>query len=179
MNRNLKGILETLFNRLGVKNFDFVREGQNQIKIVINQVPAGFMLDLSQQILGAFDIKNRQAVLCQVNLEQLFRGINLGKKFLDIPKYPAITRDISFVINEEVSVKELLKAIEEKGAPLLDRVKIADYYQGKQIPAGSQGLTISCVYRLDSRTLTEEEVAPVHNDICVLLEARFGIKLRQ
>jgi phenylalanyl-tRNA synthetase beta chain len=176
---HLKGILETLFNRLGVKNFDFVREGQNQIKIVINQVPAGFMLDLSQQILGAFDIKNRQAVLCQVNLEQLFRGINLGKKFLDIPKYPAITRDISFVINEEVSVKELLKAIEEKGAPLLDRVKIADYYQGKQIPAGSQGLTISCVYRLDSRTLTEEEVAPVHNDICVLLEARFGIKLRQ
>jgi phenylalanyl-tRNA synthetase beta chain len=108
----------------------------------------------------------------------LFGGINLGKKFSDIPKYPAITRDISFIVNENVPVKELLVTVQTKGAPLLDRAEIADYYQGKQIPAGFRGLTISCVYRLGNRTLTEEEVTPAHNDICSLLKERFGIKLR-
>ncbi|MHB8155296.1 MAG: phenylalanine--tRNA ligase subunit beta [Candidatus Omnitrophota bacterium] len=176
---HLKGVLEILFNRLGIKSFDFGGQEDNKINIMINQKVAGFMLNLSPQILGAFDIKNRQAVLAEVNLEMLFSNINLGKKFLDIPKYPAITRDISFVINEDIPVKGLLLAIEGRGTPLLDQVKIVDYYQGKQIPAGFKGLTISCVYRLDSRTLTEEEISPVHNDICSLLEERFGIKLRK
>jgi len=175
---HLKGVLEALFNRLGIKSFNFSGQEDNKINIMINQKPIGFMLNLSPQILGAFDIKNRQAVLAEVNLEMLFDSINLGKKFLDIPKYPAITRDISFVINEDIPVKGLLLAIEARGTPLLDQVKIVDYYQGKQIPAGFKGLTISCVYRLDSRTLTEEEISPVHNDICSLLEERFGIKLR-
>ncbi|MFH1191386.1 MAG: phenylalanine--tRNA ligase subunit beta, partial [Candidatus Omnitrophota bacterium] len=101
-----------------------------------------------------------------------------GKKFLDIPKYPVITRDISFLISEDISVKRLLAAIEEKGTPLLNQVKIVDYYQGSQIPAGFKSLTVSCVYRLSSRTLTEEEIVPVHNDICSLLKVGFGIKLR-
>jgi phenylalanyl-tRNA synthetase beta chain len=175
---HLKGVLEGLFNRLGVKNFDFGFPEGNQTDILINRQPAGFMLDLEPQILNAFDIKNRQVVLAQVNLQKLFAGVNLEKKFLTIPKYPAITRDISLVINEGVPVKELLAAIATKSAPLLNQVKIADYYQGKQIPVGWRGLTISCIYRSDSRTLTEEEVAPVHNNICSLLEERFGVKLR-
>ena len=175
---HLKGILESLFNRLGVKGFVFSRQEDNKINIIINHQQVGFMLDLNPQVLGAFDIKNRQVVLAQINLEMLWDSINLGKKFLDIPKYPEITRDISFAINEGVSVKELLMAIEVSGAPLLDQVKIVDYYQGKQIPAGFKGLTISCIYRLASRTLTEEEIAPVHNGICSLLTEQFGIKLR-
>jgi phenylalanyl-tRNA synthetase beta chain len=175
---HLKGILETLFNRLGIKDFDFIRQEDKQINILINQQQIGFMLDLNAQILGSFDIKNRQVVLSQVNLDKLFTGINLKKKFLDIPKYPAITRDISFVVNEDIPVQGLLSQIRVAGAPLLRQVKITDYYQGKQIPAGFKGLTISCIYRLESRTLTEEEVAPVHNGICSLLEERFGVKLR-
>jgi phenylalanyl-tRNA synthetase beta chain len=82
------------------------------------------------------------------------------------------------VINEDISVKELLMAIKARGVLLLEQAKIVDYYQGKQIPAGFRGLTISCVYRAADRTLTEEELAPLHNSICVLLEERFGIKLR-
>ncbi|PIQ88018.1 MAG: phenylalanine--tRNA ligase subunit beta [Candidatus Omnitrophica bacterium CG11_big_fil_rev_8_21_14_0_20_43_6] len=175
---HLKGILETLFVRLGIKDFDFAGQPDNKINIMINQKPAGFLLKLAPQILGAFDIKNRQVVLAQVNLERLLKEVNLARKFLDIPKYPAITRDISFLINEDVSVKELLGAIQAKGAPLLNQAKIVDYYRGKQIPLGFRGLTVSCLYRQDNRTLTEDEVSPVHNSICSLLTERFGIKLR-
>lgn len=175
---HLKGILEAMFNRLGVRGFDFLRQDEHKIKIVIGQEEAGFMLDLSRQVLSDFDIKNRRVVLAELNLKKLFSHINLGKKFVSIPKFPAITRDISFVIKNDVAVKDLLSAIEEKGAPLLAQVKVADYYQGKQIPQGSKGLTLSCIYRLDERTLTEEEITPLHNSICSLLKERFDVKFR-
>jgi phenylalanyl-tRNA synthetase beta chain len=175
---HLKGILENLFNKLGVKSFDFIRLDDNKINILTGNQPIGFMLDLSQQVLDAFDIKNRQVVLAEINLVKLFGQIDLSRKFTGIPKYPAITRDISFLIQDELSVKELLMAIEVTGAPLLRQAKVVDYYQGKQIPAGFKGLTVSCVYRLDDRTLTEEEVSPLHQSICSLLQERFSIKLR-
>ncbi|MDD2731254.1 MAG: hypothetical protein PHW33_03995, partial [Candidatus Portnoybacteria bacterium] len=175
---HLKGVLECLFNKLGVKVYDFKPQEDNQVNIVVGQQIVGFMLNLSVQALNSFDIKNKQVVLAEVNLEKLFGHINPAKKFAGIPKYPAITRDISFVIKDEVSVKELITAIESKGSSLLSLARVVDYYQGKQIPAGFRGLTISCVYRVPDRTLTEEEVAPLHTSICALLEERFGIKLR-
>ncbi len=175
---HLKGILESMFNKLGVKNYDFKSREDNQIKIVIGEQEVGFLLSLDEQTLSSFDIKNRQVVLAEINLKKLFGHINLERKFSSIPKYPAITRDISFVIKDNVPVKDLLIAIEARGALLLSLVKVADYYQGKQIPEGFRGLTVSCTYRVSDRTLTEEEVTPLHNSICALLEERFGIKLR-
>jgi len=175
---HLKGILESLLNKLGVKSYDFSPRGENQVSIIIDQQEVGFMASLNEQILSSFDIKNKQVILGEINLGKLFSHISLAKKFTTIPKYPAIARDISFVVKEEVSIRELLTAIEGKGAPLLSLAKVVDYYQGKQIPPGFRGLTVSCTYRAPERTLTEEEVAPLHNAICTLLEERFGIKLR-
>jgi phenylalanyl-tRNA synthetase beta chain len=175
---HLKGVFEALFNKLKINSFDFLRQDDNRINIITGEKQAGFMLDLNQQALSNFDIKNRQVVVAEINLEQLCEGINLEKKLLSIPKYPAITRDISFIIKSDLAVKELLLAIKENGAPLLRLAQVVDYYQGKQIPPGFKGLTISCVYRADERTLTEEEVLPLHNATRSLLEERFGIKLR-
>jgi len=175
---HLKGILEMLFNKLGVKFFDFAHQDDHRVNITINSENVGFMLDLSQKVMDVFDIKNRQVILAELNLEKLFSHINLSKKFINIPKFPGITRDISFIMENGVSIKALLSAIENKGAVLLREAKVADYYQGKQIPEGFKGLTISCLYRQDERTLTEEEIAPLHNEICSLLIERFNIKLR-
>jgi len=175
---HLKGILERLFNKLGIPGYDFKNKGVGQISVVVGQQEVGTMLDLSNHVLAAFDIKNKQVILAQISLDKVFAFIDVQKKFLEISRYPAITRDISFIVQEDVSVKDLIRAIEEQGLPLLYLAKVVDYYQGKQIPAGFRGLTISCVYRAADRTLTEEELAPKHNFICALLEEKFGIKPR-
>ncbi|MEI6831211.1 MAG: phenylalanine--tRNA ligase subunit beta [Candidatus Omnitrophota bacterium] len=175
---HLKGILEELFNKLGIQGYGFKSKGGKQVSIVVGEQEVGVMLDLNKQVLDAFDIKNKQVVLAEINLEKIFTYINLKKKFSNIPRYPAITRDISFIVKDDISAKDLIRAIEEKGLTLLSLAKVVDYYQGKQIPAGFRGLTISCVYRASDRTLTEEELSPIHNSICAFLVERFGIKLR-
>lgn len=175
---HLKGVLEVLFNKSGIKDFDFIKKEPGKISIILGAEETGFMLDLNSQALNNFDIKNKQVVLAQICLKKLFSQASTEKKFLSLPKYPAITRDISFLISQDVAVKGLLGLVKEQGLPLLYSAEIVDYYQGKQIPAGFTGLTISCVYRASDRTLTEDEVSPVHNSICSLLQERFNIKLR-
>jgi phenylalanyl-tRNA synthetase beta chain len=175
---HLKGILEGLFSNLGIRDYDFRDQGERGVSIVINQQETGIMLNLKKQVLDAFGIKNKQVILAEVDLEKIFTLINLGKKFSGLPRYPAITRDISFIVKNDISVKGMLAAIAAKGLPLLRSTEVVDYYQGKQIPAGCKGLTVSCVYRADDRTLTEEELTPLHDAICSLLEERFSIKLR-
>ncbi|MDD5691599.1 MAG: phenylalanine--tRNA ligase subunit beta [Candidatus Omnitrophica bacterium] len=175
---HLKGILERLFNNLGIREYDFSSQGSGLVNVAIKQQETGFMLDLNKQSLDALGIKNKRVILAEINLEKMLSHINLDKKFFSIPRYPAVTRDISFIIKDDIPVQGLLAAIEAKGLPLLHSAKIVDYYQGKQIPPGFRGLTVSCVYRANDRTLTESELAPLHNSICSLLEERFGIKLR-
>ena len=95
-----------------------------------------------------------------------------------LPLYPGISRDISIILKEDISAGDLLKAIKERGRPLLKGARVSDYYKGKQIPAGYKGLTVSCIYRSQERTLTEDEINPAHSLICDLLKERFGAQLR-
>jgi len=68
--------------------------------------------------------------------------------------------------------------LKEKGQPLLKSLRIVDYYEGKQIPQGFRGLTLECVYSSSQRTLTEEEVVPVHDLLCLVLREQPGVELR-
>jgi phenylalanyl-tRNA synthetase beta chain len=173
---HLKGIIETLFERLGIKDFDFENEAGG-VAISVKQEKIGLMLELPKNTLDKLDIKNKKLFALEVSLEKIISCAQLKKEFSAPARYPGITRDISFILKENIPVKEILTAIQEGGA-LLREVKIADYYKGKQIPAGFKGLTISCLYRSDERTLTEEEINPMHASACKILTDRFNAQIR-
>jgi phenylalanyl-tRNA synthetase beta chain len=175
---HLKGVIERLFERLGIKEHDFKVLNSHNIEIVVKDSPAGRMYQLEKNTLDRFDIKNKEVFVAQLSLAKLFAAADLKKKFLPPPKYPGITRDISFLIKEGLSVKEVLNSLYEKGRPLMRQAEIADYYKGKQVPQGFRSLTVSCLYRSDERTLTESEVTPVHNEVLRLLTEGFGAKIR-
>lgn len=174
---NLKGITEALFESLGIKDFDFSGEGDS-IGIYVKKEKMGIMLQLEKNALDMLDIKNKEVFVLEVSLDKIFRHAQLKKCFAPLPKYPGITRDISFIIKDSVSIKEILGAIKVKGVGLLTQVNVVDYYKGKQIPVGFRGLTLSCLYRGDERTLTEEEISPLHSSISSMLTERFEAKIR-
>ena len=161
----LKGVIEALLARLGIEEYSFHPENNS---ITVQNVIIGAMVQL----------KDKNILAAQLSLEKLLPFIHLKRKFTPLPLYPGITRDISFIIKEGPRLKNILEAVTEKARPWLWEVKISDYYQGKQIPPGFRGLTISCLYRSIGRTLTEEEINPVHAAISSLLSEQFGVKIR-
>jgi len=176
---HLKGILEVLFERLGIRDYSFsVSQDSSVFSINIKQEKIGVIGKLDRDTLDKFGIKNRDVFMAELYLEKAFASSRLDKKFIQPPRYPGINRDVSFVLKEEISIKEILDSIKERGGQLLRDVNIVDYYKGEQIPSGFRGLTISCFYCSDERTLTETEINPAHNLICGLLTERFGAKMR-
>jgi len=175
---NLKGTLETIFLRLGIQGYEFNNQGALNCAIRIQNEKIGLMLRLSPKALEGLSIKNREVFALEVSLDKLFSFIRPGKKFTPLPKYPGITRDISFVLKDDLSVKDILLALNQKGKPLLSDIRITDYYKGKQIPAGFRGLTLSCFYSSNERTLTEKEIQPVQDLLCETLMQTFGVKMR-
>ncbi|MDP2941666.1 MAG: phenylalanine--tRNA ligase subunit beta [Candidatus Omnitrophota bacterium] len=167
---NLKGILETIFKRLGVSEYRFSLSGHNAADIFEREQKIGCLLKINRQAKTFFAL--------EISLEKLFAFARPQKQFQPLPKYPGISRDISFVLKEGTALKELLEAMQAKAGALLAEARLTDYYKGKQIPEGFRGLTVSCLYRSPERTLTEEEVAPLHAGVLALLTERFGAKIR-
>ncbi len=176
---HLKGVLEALFARLGVRDYNFnAKDNTSAITVYAGGEKIGLMAKLEKSVLDKLDIKNKDVFALELSLDRLLFFINLNKKFSHLPIYPGISRDISLILKEEISVGDILKAIKEEGQPLLKQAAVVDYYKGKQIPPGFKGLTLSCLYRSDERTLTEAEINPVHSLICNLLAERFGAQIR-
>jgi hypothetical protein len=162
---HLKGIIEILFARLGVTDYNFSSQ------------KAAFSILLRQQKIG-YLLKEGRAFVLELCLERLFPEIRLSPRFRPLAKYPGIRRDISFVVAETVPVTELLNLAKDQAGPLLESAQLVDYYKGKQIPPGCRGITISCFYRSGERTLTEGEINPLHHKACSALNAKFAAVIR-
>ncbi len=175
---HLKGILEIIFERLGIKDANFKMIDSAHATVNLGEEKIGTLLKLEKNILARLDIKNKEVVVAEIALDRLFSRVNLNKKFMALPMYPGISRDISFVIKEDVKLEDIFKVIKENASSLLQQMNVVDFYQGKQIPAGLKGLTVSCLYRSNERTLTEEEVNPMHVLVSKTLIEKFGAQIR-
>ncbi len=175
---HLKGVIEKLFLRIGIKDYGFTQEKDGTISLLVSSEPLGKVYIFNSAQAGKFGIKNNAVFAAEINLEKLLRKISLDSIYIPIPKYPNIVRDISFVIKKENSLEKVTALLKEKGLPLLKDLKVKDYYQGKQIPEGYRGLTVSCIYGSSERTLVEEEIAPLDSLIRETLINTFGAKIR-
>jgi len=175
---HLKGIIESVFARLGIAGYNFKMDNARAVRVEKDGINLGFLAQLPKQVLNNLDIKNKEVVAAEIYLEEIFPLVNLRKKFISLPAYPGITRDISLLLREEIKITDIFPVIKEKAQPLLKEVNVVDFYKGKQIPEGHKGLTISCLYRSDERTLTEEEINPLHAAISAALQEKFNAQIR-
>lgn len=176
---NLKGIMETLFLRLNIGNYEFIQQDDALgVGIYVNKNKIGSMGMLGQNILDKIGIKNKNVFVSEVSLGKLIFNVAKDRRYAALPRYPYIVRDLSFILGRENSVKEVIAILKETGSPLLRSVKVVDYYKGKQIPQGFRGITIECLYGSSERTLTEAEVAPVHELMCSTLKDKFQVSFR-
>ena len=73
---------------------------------------------------------------------------------------------------------EFTKAITQAGGNLLESVELFDEYRGENVPTGQRSLAFRLVYRASDRTLTDEQVEPVHQQVREVLSEKFSINLR-
>jgi phenylalanyl-tRNA synthetase beta chain len=82
------------------------------------------------------------------------------------------------VVTNQTPAADVEAVIVKAGGDLLKEVRLFDVYVGDPIPAGHKSLAYNLVYQTDEKTLTDKEVAKVHQKIVKAAEHQLGAKLR-
>ncbi len=181
---NIKGVVENLMESLGISRYEFKRESGNPsfhpgktAALYVKGEYAGVLGEIHPDVNDSYDISER-CYVAELSLDVIYKHAELGRAYKVIPKFPAVLRDIAMLVDDSVMVKEIEDIIKANGAGMVESVKLFDVYKGKQIPEGKKSVAYSIAYRLDYKTLTDEEVSQVHEKIVKNLETALGAELR-
>ena len=184
---DLKGALEKIFERLGIKETKirfypvqkkYLEQGQCS-SIAIESAEIGLVGKVREEVLMAWDIRQGGVYFAQVDLGILFRHKQDGGKYEPIPEFPAVSRDISLAVKEDIAAYDIERSIREtvqaQDKVILADLKFIEKYEGEKIPKGCAGLIYSLTYRARSATtLRDEEVSQVHEKVCGALVNGLG-----
>ena len=95
-----------------------------------------------------------------------------------MPKFPAVERDFAVLVDKEVPVGNLEKAISSGAGRLLEKIKLFDIYEGSQIPEGKKSVAFNVFLRSADSTLTDTQIEEISNKIIKKLE-QIGAQLRK
>lgn len=181
---NLKGVVENIAEHLGVEKLSFARESENPTFhpgktacVNIRKELLGTLGEVHPDVAENYGIEAR-CYIAELNMDVLFANANLNKVYKVLPKFPAVTRDMALLVDDAILVQEIEDIILKQGGKMVEKVKLFDVYKGKQIPDGKKSIAYSILYRLENKTLTDEEVNKVHDKIVRTLENRLGAQLR-
>ncbi len=133
--------------------------------------------ELHPDAMAAFEITKR-TVIAEVNLEKLAQLRTKMGHVRNLPKFPAVTRDIALVMDEATTVGSVLTDIRRAGGALLEQAEMFDIYRGTQLPEGKKSVAFSLVFRNPDRTLSDEDVNPVMKKILDACEHTCNATLR-
>ncbi|MGO5065465.1 MULTISPECIES: phenylalanine--tRNA ligase subunit beta [unclassified Clostridium] len=181
---NLKGIVENILDGLGIENWKLKRQEENPTfhpgrtaELYIKKDYVGILGEIHPNVQDNYDIEER-CYAAELNLDVLYKNANVKKEYRELPKFPAVTRDIAVIIDDTVLVQEIENIIKNGGGNILESIHLFDVYKGKQIPEGKKSIAYSIVYRNSQRTLKDSEVNKVHDKIVRTLEHKLGAQLR-
>ncbi len=107
------------------------------------------------------------------------KQLHLGQKYVEVSKFPPITRDISFIVNDDFVPNDYFDLIRDIGGDLVEQVELLDKYQDeKKFGTGKISYTYRVVYRSHEQTLKTEEVEPLQNKLYEQTKSIYNAKLR-
>ena len=180
----LKGVVESVLNNVGLKGYEIEPETTNLTfhpgrcaKIVYNNIYIGTFGELHPDVIENYNLGQRVYV-AEIDIDTVFENITLTKSYNPLPKYPSTSRDIALIVKDEVFVKQIEDIIKANGEDLVESYKLFDVYKGAQIEEGHKSIAYSITYRSKYKTLTDEDVAKVHEKILSELSEKLNANLR-
>jgi phenylalanyl-tRNA synthetase beta chain len=101
------------------------------------------------------------------------------KQYRELPKFPAIQRDMALIVDEAVPHGEIVAAIAAAQNKNLERVELFDIFRGAQVPPGKKSLAYSLTFRAADRTLTDAEVNAAHEQLKRAVQGAVQCEIRE
>jgi phenylalanyl-tRNA synthetase beta chain len=177
---DLKGALEALFEGLGISGVQFFPDSRlpflhpgRACRLKTGGEQVGVMGEIHPNVSELFDLKQK-GFLFELDFQKLAEKIIERHSFTPLPRYPSVTRDLAFMVGEEVPAGDLLKTLWQANDGLIKEIRLFDLYQGSPVPPGKKSLAFRLIYQSDDRTLTDQEVNEFHQELVQRLIREYG-----
>ncbi|MBT7273050.1 MAG: phenylalanine--tRNA ligase subunit beta, partial [Nitrospina sp.] len=181
---DLKGTLSAVSRLLKLKLIEhpepenpFMLKGRS-VGLTVDGKACGYLGELSPSIIRQYELP-KHCIVFELDFDRLMCALPKQVRFLNLPKFPEIYRDISILIDKTVPSGEVIDRINQVGGPLLRKVELYDHFEGNKIKEGEKSLTYALTFQSSDRTLIDEEVNPVFEKIVKILSSQLGAMLRE
>ena len=176
-----KGYINSVLSRLGINNFttkpisnDVFAEGiafanGNNVLVEFGTV--------KKSILKHFDIK-QEVFYADFDWNAVLKSISNKIKFVEIPKYPEVRRDLALLLDESVAFEEIYNIARQTEKSLLKEITLFDVYVGKNLPEGKKSYAVSFTIQDDSKTLTDTQIEKIMSKLQNNFQTQLGAQLR-
>ena len=182
---DIKGVIEGLFKGLNFKDtvfahipeddYNYTRPGETA-QILYNNELIGMVGMVAPSVLQNFGLK-QTVYIAEINIDLLFPLLPEIKQSKPIPKYPAVYRDFTIIVDKEVASGKILACVGDAQEKLVESTFLFDVFEGNPIPEDKKSISFRITYRSTSRTLEDEEVNQVHQKISGRLLKSFDATL--
>ncbi len=181
---DIKGNAEQLLESCGIYDFDFARCADNPTfhpgrcaTLTIKGEKAGVVGQIHPSVCQNFKI-DTEVYAAFISFEVVSKYATADRHYKALPKFPAVTRDIAVIVDKSVEVGDIVKIIKGQKTEILEDCKLFDIYEGAQLGEGKKSVAYSITFRGADRTLTDEDVNPITENILKELEAKLNAQLR-
>jgi phenylalanyl-tRNA synthetase beta chain len=182
----LKGVLELVFAELHLDGVRWERVGAEAsylhpgkaARIEIGGVLCGYAGALHPNVVAARKLDTEPWV-AELDLMRVVQYCPRRVIFRPLPRFPAVSRDIAVVVDDAFPAQRVIDAVKEAAEPLVEDVRVFDQYTGAPIPSGRKSLAYTIAYRAPNRTLTDDEVNAMHDQLVAQLVRQLPLEVRR
>jgi phenylalanyl-tRNA synthetase beta chain len=179
----LKGTLETIFANVGLKpqfvvpvTSDRRLHPMRQARILVGGEDIGFIGQIHPDVAKQASLAV-ETMLAEISLVPAYAQRELSLDLHPVSRHPATRRDMSVLVDKNVTYEDLALKIQQAGAELLEKQWLFDVFEGQGIPEGKHALGIAIQLRKLDSTFTDEEANRVRDHVVEAL-AELGATTR-
>ena len=180
----IKGELEAIFRGLNLPKASYTAVKDNPsyhpgrcAAVMMGDVMLGHLGQIHPLVAKNYGI-DADVYCAEINFTSLFALRLPDPTFTPLPKYPAVSRDLSMICDEAVTVAQVENVIEKSAGKLLRNIRLFDIYRGTGIAEGKKSMAFSLELRADDRTLTDADSELVLSKVLAALKTELDAVLR-
>lgn len=124
------------------------------------------------------NISKDKVFVFEINLNRLLSK-KVGKmKFKEISKFPNVKKDVAFIVDKNITSKEIEMVIKKASGSALTNIEVFDVYTGENVGENEKSIAYSLTFNNTKRTLTEEEVMESFKKVIENVQKKCNARLR-
>ncbi len=180
----VKGVIENLLTLAAIKNAEWVAVADNAsyhpgrcAEVIANGKKLAVFGQIHPVVAENYGV-SMPIYAAEIDFDALFAARTAEKHYKPLPKFPAITRDFSFVCDEALEVGKIIAVMQKAGGKQCEGVNLFDIYRGAQVGENKKSVSIRMTLRAEDHTMTMEDAEKVTKKVLTLLDRELGLTLR-